>query len=73
MNLLQQMLKNTLENQLRTRSPQMYAQYASLVRSGQSPEQIIQSLVSSGQISPQLVEQAKAQANQQLTQNVKRF
>lgn len=71
MNLLQQMLKTTLENQLRTKSPQAYAQYASLVKSGKSPDQIISELVASGQISPELVEQAKQQYAQQ--SNVKRF
>lgn len=73
------MLINTLLNKLQAQNPQGYQLVISAMNSGQSPEKIVQQMLSSGQITNAQLQQAQQMArtlssNNQITNNQpKRF
>lgn len=56
------MLINTLLNKLQAQNPQGYQQVISAMNSGQSPEKIVQQMLSSGQITNAQLQQAQQMA-----------
>ena len=58
------MLFNMLLGRLRSQNPQAYQQFMGYIDSGQSPEQILNKMLMSGQISQQDINNAKNIASQ---------
>ena len=56
-------LRRQLENKLKSQNQAAYNQYISLINSGKSPDDIINSLLQNGQISQDTLNQAKNMAS----------
>lgn len=68
------MMMNMLMNKLQHQNPQAYAQINQWMSSGANPQQIINQMIQSGQVSQEQLNQAQSMANQmQNTNNTKRF
>lgn len=65
------MMMNMLMGNLQRQNPQAYSQIQQWMNSGQNPQQILQSMLQSGQITQAQIDQAQGIANQ--FKNQKRF
>ena len=68
------MMMNMIMNRLQQQNPQAYSQIQQWMQSGQNPNQIIQNMLQSGQITQNQLNQAKGIADQMRNSNIqKRF
>jgi len=58
------LMMNMLMNKLQQQNPQGYSQLQQWMKSGQSPQQIINQMLQSGQITQQQLQQAQGMASQ---------
>lgn len=62
-------LRRQLENKLKSQNQAAHNQYISLINSGKSPDEIINSLLQNGQISQDTLNQAKNMASGMINNN----